>query len=122
MTGAEPELLEEFRNRLRAARAELLRTASVTHVELASLERWPSEPFDEVSMADATGTLSRLEGRERHQLDEILAALNRLEAGTYGTCEACSRAISLARLRAVPSTRHCVDCQRRAERGAPGPP
>lgn len=111
-------VLEEFRGRLREARAELLRRAGVTHAELASLEGRPSEPFDEVSVVDAADTLSRLEGRERHQLDEILAALNRLETGTYGVCEACSRAIPLARLRALPATRYCVDCQSREEHEA----
>lgn len=118
MTEVKGSLLEEFRRRLREARAELLRTDGLTHAELVSLEGPPSEPFDEVSTVDVADILSRLEGRERHQLDEILAALNRLEAGTYGVCEACSRAIPLARLRAMPSTRHCVDCQSREERGA----
>jgi DnaK suppressor protein len=113
-----PGLLEEFRRRLREARAELLRTAGVTQTELASLEGRPSEPFDEVSIADAADTLSRLEGREHHQLDEILAALNRLESGTYGACETCRSPIPLARLRAMPWTRHCVDCQGRQEGGA----
>ena len=116
MTEAGRERLEEFRSRLGEARAELLRTAGVTHAELASLEGRPSEPFDEVSTVEVAETLSRLEGRERHQLDEILAALNQLETGTYGVCETCSRAIPVARLRAMPATRHCVDCQSREER------
>jgi DnaK suppressor protein len=117
VTEAGRERLEEFRSRLAEARAELLRTAGLTHAELASLEGRPSEPFDEESTVEVADTLSRLEGRERHQLDEILAALNRLETGTYGVCETCSRAIPLTRLRAMPATRHCVDCQSREERG-----
>jgi DnaK suppressor protein len=118
MTESPRDLFEEFRGRLREARAELLRRAGVTHAELVSLEGRPSEPFDEVSIVDAADTLSRLEGRERHQLDEILVALNRLETGTYGVCETCSRPIPLARLRAMPTTRHCVECQGHEEGSA----
>jgi RNA polymerase-binding protein DksA len=65
---------------------------------------------------DVADTLSRLEGRERRQLDEVNAALSRLEAGTYGVCEQCSRPIPLARLRAMPSARYCVECQAIEER------
>ena len=115
MTETGRDLMEEFRGRLREARAELLRTAGSTREELASLEGRPGEPFDEASFAGAADTLSRLEGRERHELDEILAALNRLEAGTYGVCEACSRPIPLTRLRALPTAHRCVDCQSREE-------
>ena len=37
-------------------------------------------------------------------------ALERLDAGAYGRCEACSRAIPAERLAANPTTRHCVAC------------
>ena len=41
---------------------------------------------------------------------EIQAALVRVEAGTYGTCERCDGTIRLPRLEAIPYARLCVDC------------
>lgn len=46
----------------------------------------------------------------RHRLTEIDAALGRLEAGTYGTCERCGRPIASARLDVRPTARTCVSC------------
>ncbi|PFG36718.1 TraR/DksA family transcriptional regulator [Flavimobilis soli] len=43
-------------------------------------------------------------------LDEISAALARLDDGTYGVCEACGQPIPLDRLRARPTARRCVAC------------
>jgi RNA polymerase-binding transcription factor DksA len=68
----------------------------------------------------ARPTASRLDGAERHRLDEIDAAQARLAAGTFGACERCSTAIPLARLRAVPTARCCIACERVAERAAGG--
>jgi RNA polymerase-binding transcription factor DksA len=48
--------------------------------------------------------------RDRSILGEITDALVRLEAGTYGVCEACNMMISSARLEALPWTRNCVKC------------
>lgn len=45
----------------------------------------------------------------REQLTEIDAALARLEAGTYGTCEVCGEAIPADRLEAMPTTRFCIE-------------
>lgn len=109
-------LADEFRKRLEDAREQLVRTVAVTGEELASLEDQPGDPLEDVPVLDVADTLSRLEGRERHQLDEVNAALGRLEAGTYGVCERCSRPIPLARLRAMPSARYCVECQAIEER------
>lgn len=44
-------------------------------------------------------------------LDEIDAALSRLEVGTYGVCERCRRGIRADRLDAVPTSRYCTACQ-----------
>ncbi|MGH7331678.1 MAG: TraR/DksA family transcriptional regulator [Candidatus Rokuibacteriota bacterium] len=110
---------EEFRRRLHEARAQVARTVAVTGEELASLEDEPGDPLGAVPVQDVANTLSRLEGRERHQLDEIDAALGRLETGTYGVCEKCSSAIPLPRLRAKPTARFCVPCQVSEEAGGP---
>lgn len=48
----------------------------------------------------------------RGQLDALDDAVSRIDAGIYGVCEHCGRAIGRERLAARPSTHHCVDCAR----------
>lgn len=43
-------------------------------------------------------------------------ALQRIAAGTYGTCEVCGGPIGKARLQAFPRATMCVDCKQREER------
>jgi RNA polymerase-binding protein DksA len=45
-----------------------------------------------------------------HQLEEIDAALTRLDAGTYGICEVCGAAVGENRLEARPAARVCISC------------
>jgi RNA polymerase-binding transcription factor len=109
-------LVEEFGRRLREARHALLRTLATTDAEIATLGRHEPGAVVEDAARDTTAAiLSRLEGREKHELDDIEDALVRLEAGTFGLCERCGRAIQLARLRALPATRYCFNCQQKAE-------
>jgi RNA polymerase-binding transcription factor DksA len=113
----ELHLVQEFVRRLDEARREILRTVATTDEELATLEAHQAGSFlEDVPTETAVAVLSRLEGREKHELDEITAARGRLAAGTYGACEGCHRAIPLARLRAMPMARYCVACQHREER------
>jgi DnaK suppressor protein len=42
---------------------------------------------------------------------EIDAALTRVEAGTYGLCEACGKPIPEARLEVLPEATLCVSCK-----------
>lgn len=53
--------------------------------------------------------------RDEATLGEIDDALDRVENGTYGLCEACEEPIPKARLNAVPHARNCIECQRKAE-------
>lgn len=48
-------------------------------------------------------------------LAEIDAALRRIEAGTYGTCQACGGEIPVERLEVHPWAALCIDDARRAE-------
>jgi RNA polymerase-binding transcription factor DksA len=47
---------------------------------------------------------------EEYLANEISAALRRIDAGTFGTCESCKKAIAAERLKALPYTRYCVQC------------
>jgi DnaK suppressor protein len=108
--------IEEFRARLLEARRELRRRVVTTDTELATLESHPAGSFDEDAAKEvATTVLSRLEGQEKQELDEVEAALARLETGCFGTCEDCGGPISLARLQAVPWARYCLTCQLRRQ-------
>lgn len=55
---------------------------------------------------------------EAHIRDEVYAALDRLDAGTFGTCERCGQAIAAERLDALPYARHCVGCAAAVQSGA----
>jgi DnaK suppressor protein len=110
-------MVQEFAERLARARRDICATVATTDEELATLEAHQAGNLTEDAATEVVTTiLSRLEGREKHALDEIDAAQARLAAGTYGVCERCACAIPIERLRALPSARHCVACQHREER------
>ena len=46
----------------------------------------------------------------RTQRTDVLAALTRIDEGTYGKCENCGNAIPIERLEARPTARLCVTC------------
>lgn len=58
-----------------------------------------------------------LRERNEQQLAAVDAALDRLDAGTYGRCIRCGEPIAPERLEALPWAAHCIDCQRIVGRG-----
>jgi DnaK suppressor protein len=53
--------------------------------------------------------------RKSRTLSLIKAALNRIDEGTYGTCELCEEPISTNRLKAIPWASCCIKCQQATE-------
>jgi RNA polymerase-binding protein DksA len=77
--------------------------------------------FDNHLADTATETYEReldytLEENSEHVLADIDAALQRIEAGTYGVCTDCGGQIPEERLEARPWATLCIDCQRKRER------
>jgi len=52
----------------------------------------------------------------KNRMDQVEHALERLEAGRYGSCETCRQEIPVARLAAYPAATLCVTCKSAAER------
>jgi DnaK suppressor protein len=57
----------------------------------------------------------RMHDHERRLVEEIRAALKRLDEGDYGVCEACGDEIGEKRLLARPMATHCIDCMTELE-------
>lgn len=49
-------------------------------------------------------------------LDAINDALSKIEKGSYGKCECCDCNIPIERIKAIPWSRYCIQCQEEAER------
>jgi len=122
-TRVDPELAK-FRDLLLSERTRLLaeleeiesRTARTSDAErateLSSYEDHPadlaSETFErekDLAIAESVESL----------LNQVNTALEKVERGTYGTCDACSRPIKKARLQALPFATLCLECQDRLE-------
>jgi DnaK suppressor protein len=98
---------------LREARTELGR-------DLRRLLHTPEDParaHDDLGPAerDRDVGLAVLEMKSR-TCRGIEDALHRLQSGSYGRCDVCARAISAARLKALPFATRCRACQESVER------
>lgn len=103
---------EEITELLTARRVEL-------STELARLTKPPAETSS-VSFGKRVGD-GTTEAVERlattatarslaTSITEIDHALDKVDAGTYGTCDTCGNEIPEARLEALPAAGLCVDC------------
>lgn len=118
------EKMDAYRQHLLALRNRL--NGDVSHLAEEALRRNQKEASGNLSsmpihMADIGTdnfeqefTLSLL-ANEEQVLEEIGAALDRLEAGTFGRCEECQADIPRQRLEALPYARYCVECARKNE-------
>jgi DnaK suppressor protein len=79
-----------------------------------------SDALDEVQLANERELATRNLERETKLLRSLRAALNRIEAGTYGVCLQCEEAIGAKRLRALPWSPLCIRCQEKADRNVSG--
>ncbi len=64
--------------------------------------------------SDQELTLSLL-GSDKCALDQIEAAIGRIEDGGYGRCEECGGKIPKSRLDAIPYAAQCVQCATQRE-------
>jgi RNA polymerase-binding protein DksA len=117
--------VERFRARLLEERERVVGAIDNIHTENpGSLGDETDEPlFQDNHLGDvATATFDRemastLEDNSTHVLAEIDGALERIDAGTFGTCQACGNPIDEERLEALPWATLCIDDKRKQEQG-----
>lgn len=110
------DLLSRERERLQGIKEELDGVKDESQQD--SMEELSSYDQHQADVATETferekdlSILDNIEG----ELADVEHALQRIDDGTYGTCEACGQPIDDARLEVVPAARFCLDDQARAE-------
>lgn len=123
------EELEHFKNLLLEERQEALEDAqemkeSLEEQQNLDKERMSSKdhhPGDLASDEQEKETEYILRERSRKKIEEIDAALKRIENKTYGVCEDTGQKIQKERLEAIPYTRFSVEARKKDESEHPGP-
>ncbi len=101
-----------------ARREELLRLVDSTAEARRAVELDQSR-VGRLSRMDALQSQAmsvETDRRRKVELQQIEAALGRLEAGDYGTCLGCGEAIEPRRLAFNPTAPVCIDCAQSANR------
>ncbi len=105
------------RQRLEDACAQLDRSIAVLRTEQPAVR--PDFPQDEIDAGTSLAEGDRAEAilaSAMSQRSEIVAALGRIQDGSYGTCADCGRPIPEGRLEARPEASRCVNCQSKRDR------
>ena len=109
--------LKKFKELLESKREDILARAQQTLSEDMTLDQ--DDLPDEMDLASSEYLQSftfRLRGREKVFLDKIQKALERIDEGTFGTCDDCGEPINVKRLEARPETTLCIRCKEDQER------
>lgn len=112
-----------LRQMLTTRRAEL-QDAVLAHLRQGRADR-PAEGRDELERSDdhIRGDLSfALLQMKSEAIDQLGAALARLDQGQYGHCVDCDRPIARQRLHALPFAVRCQPCAERLEQTRAGDP
>jgi RNA polymerase-binding protein DksA len=108
--------LESIKKELLSLQEELLGRVERTHHHLHEREERVSANFSDQSQEmESQALVSALDAEGREELKLIETALERMTAGTFGTCQKCGEEVQAARLEAVPYTRYCINCASQME-------
>jgi len=109
------EDLKYFRNQLEKMLEEIEQKGKQTIEEMVDSSSSYPDPADRASVESEQFFALRLRDRERKLRKKILEAIERIDNGTYGICEACGGEISIPRLKARPVTTLCIECKSKQE-------
>ena len=107
---------EEFKKLLTERIEALFTDANKTVSGMTDAAGNYPDPTDRATLESDRNFELRIRDRERKLIGKIKDALERIENGSFGICEACGEEISEERLKARPVTTRCIDCKTKQEK------
>lgn len=102
---------EDQRARLSSKKAELEeRIERLTRDQRHADEPVEKDVEEQASQRENDDVVVELLRESQRELQQIIRALVRMDAGEYGACVACGGDIGEGRLQAIPEATHCIKC------------
>ena len=118
--------LEYFKNLLETKRTSIVKDLGT--LQSHSMQSTSAESSGDLTYSDhmpdlGSATMERekaflFAARDGAYLDQIEAALTRIQNRKFGVCRECKSPIPRARLEAVPTTQICVPCKEKQNKSA----
>ncbi|MBN2559948.1 MAG: TraR/DksA C4-type zinc finger protein [Phycisphaerae bacterium] len=118
-SAVDPELQKKIREALVHQRRLLLSLVQSTQAQMAEKSGDLADVSDRASEGYGDELAVGLMAIEAAQLDEIEAAIRRIDEGTYGRCLDCGKPIPRRRLEVLPFAHRCLACKGKSERTMP---
>ena len=110
--------LETFRKKLETRRQELRHMVVRNQQDGRTVDDEATQDVaDRAASSYNKEFLFSQSNNDRQLLNMVDGALARIREGSFGECVSCGKEINAKRLEAVPWTRHCIECQEKAEQG-----
>ena len=118
LASMEKKKLDYFKKRLETRQQELRRMVSRTEQDGRTTDDDSAQDIaDRAASSYTKEFLFHQSNNDRQLLQMVEKALSRIREGNFGECISCGKEINAKRLEAVPWTRHCIECQEKAEQG-----
>ena len=105
-------LAAEFDQRLAQRELELCAVLRAREAQATNAPRDDVSDFKDLATRESEVAVDEIQAEHAaHELEQVLAALRRLQNLTFGLCQDCGEPIDLRRLTAMPATPYCTSCQ-----------
>lgn len=106
----------KIRNALEAREREILsRIQNIDKDKKRTKGPLSADSEEQVVELENNEVLDSIDDITRRELDDIRAALAKIEDGSYGICTSCNKPIPEKRLEALPYAVRCVGCEEEHE-------
>ncbi len=114
----DPDLIKAIREILVRQRRQLVSMMQTTQAQMADKQTGLADVIDQATEGFEDELALGVLKIEAAQIEEIVAAIARIDQGSYGLCEDCGKPIPRKRLEVLPFALRCLSCKGTRERQA----
>lgn len=114
----DPALIKAIREVLVRQRRQLVSMMQTTKAQMADKQTGLADVIDQATEGFEDELALGVMKIEAAQIEDIVAAIARIDEGSYGLCEDCGKPIPRKRLEVLPFALRCLSCKGTRERQA----
>ena len=107
--------LAEYKTQLEQEKKRLTELLVRTHNHLHKDEPVSADFAEQANETNNDEVVDALDFEAKLEIAQVKHALQRIENGSFGSCETCDKEVQPERLDAIPYVANCIDCATKLE-------